>query len=154
MVKVSILFFATGLLVLGFAFFVASPTAVVSIELFDRVFTHSTQQLFKLLSVLALVFAVLYRYTEALLFSTRWSVMHWICLVCLLINVWTLGVLERVLIPQVSDPTLGSIERLARQERFEKIQRFYSGSLLLLTCMQLSYIPNLLIGIFRRNSRF
>src|SRR5690606_39648128 len=117
MVKVSILFFATGFLVLGFAFFVASPTAVVSIQFLDRVFTHSTQQLFKLLGLLSLVFAVLYRYTEALLFSTRWSLMHWICFVCLLINVWTLGVLERVLIPQVNESTLGSVEMLARQDR-------------------------------------
>lgn len=153
MFRVSILFFATALLTLAFALFVPASTTMVSVELFSRVYIYPIQQVFKLLSLLAFGFGILYHFTESFLFSFRWSVMHLLCFICLLINVWTLGILERVLLLSATDSTIENVEAMAGQQRFDKIQRFYSGSLLLLLFMQLSYILNLGIGLFRRNSR-
>lgn len=152
MIKISLLFLATGLLVLGFGFFVPSASSVVSVELFNRTSTHNTQQLFKILGLVALLQGLLYRYTEGVLFSWRWSLMHWICFLCLLINVWTLGVLEQVLVPEGLARNPGIENPQIDLERFERIRAFYSGGLLLMLVMQLSYFLNLGIGIFRRNT--
>ena len=153
MVNVSILFFATGILTLGFAWFVPAANSVVTVELFDHVLTYSSPDIFKVLGVVSLVFGLFYRYTESLLYSWRWSVMHWVCFLCLVITIWTLGVLEQVWEAKMPLPGSKDMGTNDMTNRLERIRVFYSRTLILLAAMQLSCFLNLGVGVFHRNSQ-
>src|SRR5690606_12224440 len=97
MIRMSVLFLVTGLLVMSFAIFVPADNTSVSFSFFSANFERSSQNIFKYLGVIALIFAFLYQLTEKLLFSKRWSIMHWICFICLFLTVWFLGFFEQLL---------------------------------------------------------
>lgn len=153
MVNVSILFFATGFLTLGFALFVPAANSVVTVELFDHLLIYSSSDVFKVLGVVSLIFGLFYRYTESLLYSWRWSAMHWVCFLCLVITIWTLGILEQVWGAKMPLADLKNMDTNELSDRLDRIRVFYSRTLVLLVAMQLSCFLNLAVGAFHRNSQ-
>ncbi|WP_313191251.1 hypothetical protein [Sphingobacterium sp.] len=151
MFKVSLLFLAVGILVLAFAVFVPAKDSSITINIYDTFFIISSISLFKFLGLLGLIFAGLYYFTEQMLYSKTWSIMHLISFLCLIVNLWTWGFVERVYFGNIESQVSGKASNLAEVERFYKIQQFYVGSFIMLLVMQFVYVLNLLFGIMTRN---
>ncbi|WP_422797996.1 hypothetical protein [Sphingobacterium sp. HJSM2_6] len=104
--------------------------------------------MFLILAGISLVFSFLYYFTSTFLFSIQWSIMHFICFCCLLLNVWAYGFIERYYHVQADQ-----INQVMQMERIQKIQQFFAGSFFILIFMQFSYLANLFAGLFYKRKR-
>lgn len=152
MVKISLLFLAAGILVIAFAFFVPAKDSAITLSYSFTYYVVSSISLFKFLGLLGLIFAGLYHFTDQYLFSKTWSVMHLICFLCLIINIWTYGFVERVYFGNLEDSLSKNIPDPKEMERFERIERFYTGTFIIMILLQFLYVINLIVGLIYRKS--
>ena len=152
MVKISLLFLAAGILVIAFAFFVPAKDSAITLSYSFTYYVVSSISLFKFLGLLGLIFAGLYHFTDQYLYSKTWSVMHLICFLCLIINIWTYGFVERVYFGNLEDSLSKNIPEPKEMERFERIERFYTGTFIIMILLQFLYVINLIVGLIYRKS--
>ncbi len=152
MVKISLLFLAAGILVIAFAFFVPAKDSAITLSYSFTYYVVSSISLFKFLGLLGLIFAGLYHFTDQYLYSKTWSVMHLICFLCLIINIWTYGFVERVYFGNLEDSLSKNIPDPKEMERFERIERFYTGTFIIMILLQFLYVINLIVGLIYRKS--
>ncbi len=152
MFRISLLFLAVGILVIAFAVFVPAKDSSITIHLFDTFYVLSSTWLFKVLGLLGLIYAGLYHFTEPLLYSKTWSVMHLISFLCLIINVWTWGFVERVYFGNFDSTSPSTLSDYSKAVSFQRIQQFYVGALAIMIAMQLLYVLNLIIGLIYQKS--
>lgn len=152
MVKISLLFLAAGILVIAFAFFVPAKDSAITLSYSFTYYVVSSISLFKFLGLLGLIFAGLYHFTDQYLYSKTWSVMHLICFLCLIINIWTYGFVERVYFGNLEDSLSMNIPDPKEMERFERIERFYTGTFIIMILLQFLYVINLIVGLIYRKS--
>ncbi|OYD43864.1 hypothetical protein [Sphingobacterium cellulitidis] len=152
MFKISLLFFVAGVLVLAFAVFVPSKDSSITINFYDTYYVLSSISLFKFLGLLGLIFSGLYYFTEQKLYSKTWSIMHLISFICLIVNVWTWGFVERVYFGNFEADVSSRLPNAEQAERIIKIQQFYVGTFLLMVFLQLLYVLNLVVGMIYKKS--
>ncbi|WP_156306216.1 hypothetical protein [Sphingobacterium endophyticum] len=152
MVKISLLFLVAGILVIAFAFFVPAKDSAITLSYSFTYYVVSSISLFKFLGLLGLIFAGLYHFTDQYLYSKTWSVMHLICFLCLIINIWTYGFVERVYFGNLEDSLSKNIPDPKEMERFERIEKFYTGTFIIMILLQFLYVINLIVGLIYRKS--
>lgn len=152
MVKISLLFLVAGILVIAFAFFVPAKDSAITLSYSFTYYVVSSISLFKFLGLLGLIFAGLYHFTDQYLYSKTWSVMHLICFLCLIINIWTYGFVERVYFGNLEDSLSKNIPNPKEMERFERIEKFYTGTFIIMILLQFLYVINLIVGLIYRKS--
>ncbi len=142
------MFFLSSILVFSFALFVISSSSNFTIQVYDTYLVIPLRKLFLGLGFVSLIFSALYYFTYSYLFSFQWSIMHFICFACLLLNVWAYGFVERYYHLQTDESA-----QLVQMERLMKIQQFFVGSFFILIVMQFSYLANLFAGLFYKRRR-
>ncbi len=78
--------------------------------------------------------------------------MHLICFLCLIINIWTYGFVERVYFGNLEDSLSKNIPDPKEMERFERIEKFYTGTFIIMILLQFLYVINLIVGLIYRKS--
>ena len=152
MFKISLLFLVTGILILAFAVFVPAKESSITINLYDTYYILSSISLFKFLGLLGLIFAGLYYFTEDILYSKTWSIMHLISFICLIIHVWTWGFVERVYFGNIQSNFSNNNTAVTDIDRFTRIQQFYVGVFMMMIIMQFVYFLNLIVGFLYQKS--
>ncbi|MGN0022267.1 MAG: hypothetical protein ACI35Z_15805 [Sphingobacterium hotanense] len=99
------------------------------------------------LAFFAVLFSVLYRYTEHLLYSHRWSIMHFICFVCLALNFYTWNALSNRFVMRFEELKENAQQVKQLGEMFMRVEGFYSISFFVLILMQGLYLLNLSVGM-------
>ena len=152
MFKISLLFLEAGILIFAFAVFVPAKDSSITINFYETYYVLSSISLFKFLGLLGLIFAGLYYFTEDMLYSKTWSVMHLISFLCLIINVWTWGFVERVYFGNIESNLSNNNPSTTDLERFTRIQQFYVGTFIMMIIMQFLYVLNLIVGLVYRKT--
>ena len=147
MIRVDYLFFITGVLMIIFAFLVIPSETHYHYYFLNNYYSVVARPVFLVLASLALLFGVLYKLTERFLFSNTWSIMHFICFVCLIINIWTWGIFERVFLEDYFNKASMLKQTSRESEIFTKYQSIYLNSALILIILQLTYVANLIYGM-------
>jgi len=153
MFKISLLFLIAGILILAFAVFVPAKDSSITINIYNTFYILSSISLFKFLGLLGLIFAGLYHFTEQQLYSKSWSVMHLITFLCLIVNVWTWGFVERVYFGNIETNLSENKASVSDLDRLVKIQQFYVGTFVIMIVLQFLYVLNLIVGLIYRKSR-
>ena len=78
--------------------------------------------------------------------------MHLISFLCLIINVWTWGFVERVYFGNIESNLSNNNPSTTDLERFTRIQQFYVGTFIMMIIMQFLYVLNLIVGLVYRKS--
>src|SRR5690606_28147580 len=99
-----------------------------------------------------LIFAGLYYFTEDILYSKTWSIMHLISFICLIIHVWTWGFVERVYFGNIQSNFSNNNTAATDIDRFTRIQQFYVGVFMMMIIMQFVYFLNLIVGFLHQKS--
>ncbi len=99
------------------------------------------------LAFFAVLFSTLYRYTEHLLYSHRWSIMHFICFVCLSLNFYTWNALSARYSLRMEELKENTQQLQSLMDMFLRIEGFFSISFLVLILMQGLYLLNLMVGM-------
>ncbi|MVZ63284.1 hypothetical protein [Sphingobacterium humi] len=116
------------------------------------VLTWPLRHLVLALAGISLLFALLYRFSEEQLYSHRWSIMHFICLTCLCLNVYTWQLLGLRYLDRLAE-WKGNPQQISQlTETFQRIQSFYILSFLILVVMQSLYFLNLGLGLYYQKS--
>lgn len=146
MSKVYALFFLLSFLLFAFSIFVLTFGSQTRIPFMNEEYIFSERSICWTLSLLGLVFALLYLYFQNILYSERWSWMHFICFVFLAINILSYSFIQRygIVIEQQGDDSLFVLQRVAR------VEDMLMGSMWILLFMQIVFPLNLLLGLFRR----
>jgi len=153
MVRVYLLFFITGILMIIFSFLVIRSETIYHYYIFENYYTIVARSIFLILAGVSLLFSVLYRFTGTILFSKTWSIMHFICFLCLFVNIWTWGILERAFFGDYLSQSLTTNQSIGESETFMKYQRIYLSSSFILTFLQLTYFVNLICGMIFQKSK-
>jgi len=154
MIRVDYLFFIAGILLIIFAFLVIPSETYYHYYILDHYYTLIARSIFLVLAGLALFFGTLYRLTVRFLFSNTWSIMHFVCFVCLIVNIWTWGIFERVYLEDYFNQASATKQTSKESAIFIKYQSVYLNSALILIFLQLTYFANLIYGlIFQKSNK-
>lgn len=153
MTKVYALFFLLSFFLFLYAVLVVPIDSVTTAHFFGTSYVLSERMVCWMLSLTALLFAVLYLFTKNLLYSSVWSRMHLICFIFLAINICAFSFLERHYFELLNHKNGMTSADVEAQSSFSRISEFFVGGMFILLIMQLLYPLNLILGIIVRKSQ-